>query len=971
MLLDGVCYGNSRAIVNHGLYSVNSKLVLVTGKVDLQYEAAVRCDFAADNIVCRLVEGEAFGGSCVCIDRSAGCAVKGLSLSCAVVAVDIHRVNLDGVGNAGRHFELGVEGNILYAHLADFLIPALEDIAFLGGICGSDNLLADLRSNGCMNSAVNIEGSGVGHKLESCNCIVDSLGGCINNTLLGIKLAGDIVCKSFCKSSSGLGGVLLVVVLFALLSLSRCDCRVVSGVVGIVLAPLGNEGQVFCGHGGGNFDVPAGEGVALSSCRLGNVKSCAEVNIGLYAVNRKLILVTAVVNLENKAAVSCDCAGKDAVVSNREALAGVRCDGDGFACGCGNSLNRCRAVSAVDIHFVSLDLVGDCACGELSVEGNILKAHNTNLGIPTGEDIAFLGGLFGKSNLLADLRLNGCMNSAVNIEGSGVGHKLESCNCIVDSLGGCINNTLLGIKLAGDIVCKSFCKSSSGLGGVLLVVVLFALLRLSRCDCRVVSGVVSAVLCPLSNDCYIVCGHGLGKLRFPTCEGVVLLDGVCYGNSRAIVEGIRNAFSGKGVLVTAVEYLEDKASVCRDLAGKNALLIVNREALAGLGDECCGRTGGSGESIRGRLAVNAVGAHYIGIDGISGVTCRCEHCLEGSVCGTHNADGGSPTCEGVAFLGGIRGGDDLLADLSRNLSILYAVNVEYRVVGHQLESCDCVIDSGCCRINNTLLGIKLAGDIDCESFRESISARLGVSCCVVGLGLLCMGCCDCRVVSGVVSAVLTPLGNESQILCRHGGGNRGAPAGEGVALSGSRIGYLESCAEVNIGLCAVNSKLILVTAVVDLKGKAAVCRDYAGKDAVVSNREALAGVGSKSYLFARGCGNVLCFGSAVLAVKTHDIGLNRVGDFACGELGVEGNILKTHDSDFGIPTCEDIARLGGIFGLSDLLADLRLNGCMNSAVNIEGSGVGHKLETCDCVVDSLGGCIDNTLLGVLLAGDVL
>ena len=600
MLLCGIGKLKSCAIVNHGLYAVNSKLVLVTGKVDFQYEAAVRCDFAADNIVCRLVEGEAFGGSCICIDRSAGGAVKGLSLSCAVVAVDIHRVSLDGVGNAGRLFELGVEGNILYAHLADFLIPALEDIAFLGGICGSDNLLADLRSNGCMNSAVNIEGSGVGHKLESCDCVVDSLGGCVNNTLLGVLLAGDIVSKSFCKSSSGLGSVLSVVALFALLSLSRCDCRVVGGVVGIVLAPLGNEGQVLCGHGGGNLNIPAGEGVALSGSRIGYLESCTEVNIGLYAVNRKLILVTAVVDLENKAAVSCDCAGKDAVlIVNRESLAGVRCDGDGFACGCGNSLNRCRAVSAVDIHFVSLNLVGDCACGELSVEGNILKAHNTNLGIPTGEDIAFLGGLFGKSNLLADLRLNGCMNSAVNIEYRVVGHQLESCNCIVDSLGGCINNTLLGIKLAGDILSESFRESISARLGVSCCVAILGLLRLSRCDCRVVSGVVSAVLCPLGNDCYIVCGHGLGKLRFPTCEGVVLLDGVCYGNSRAIVEGMRNAFSGKGVLVTTVEYLEDKRTVSGDSAGKDALRGIEREALCGncVGGYVGGRTGLAGTLI--------------------------------------------------------------------------------------------------------------------------------------------------------------------------------------------------------------------------------------------------------------------------------------------------------------------------------------------------------------------------------------
>ena len=115
------------------------------------------------------------------------------------------------------------------------------------------------------------------------------------------------------------------------------------------------------------------------------------------------------------------------------------------------------------------------------------------------------------------------------------------------------------------------------------------------------------------------------------------LDGVCYGNSRAIVEGIRNAFSGKGVLVAAVEYLEDKASVCRDSAGKNAL-VRNGEALASLRCVGSGRAGGTGKLLRSGIAVSAVGAHYIGVDGVSGVTCCCEHCLEGSVCGTHNAD---------------------------------------------------------------------------------------------------------------------------------------------------------------------------------------------------------------------------------------------------------------------------------------------------------------------------------------------
>ena len=221
MRLCGFCNTDSCAIVNHGLYSVNSKLVLVTGKVDFQCEAAVGCDLAADNISCRLVEGEAFGGSCICSDLSVGGAVKGLCLSCAVVAVDIHRVNLDGVGNAGRLFELGGEGDILNAHLADFLIPSLEDIAFLSGILRSDDLLANLRGNDFVLDAVDREDRVVGHNFESCNCVVDSLGSCIDIRLLGILLTGNFYGKSACESSSGLGGVGLVIILFALLCLSR------------------------------------------------------------------------------------------------------------------------------------------------------------------------------------------------------------------------------------------------------------------------------------------------------------------------------------------------------------------------------------------------------------------------------------------------------------------------------------------------------------------------------------------------------------------------------------------------------------------------------------------------------------------------------------------------------------------------------------------------------------------------------
>ena len=334
-----------------------------------------------------------------------------------------------------------------------------------------------------MNSAVNIEGSGVGHTLESFDCIVDSRGGCINNTLLGVLLAGDIVSKSFCKSRSGLCGVGLIIVSLGLLRLSRCNCRIVSGVVSVVLAPLRNEGQVGCGHGGGNINVPAGEGVALTRCRGGNVKSCTIVNHGLYAVNSKLVLVTGKVDLQYEATVGCDLAADN--ISCRlvegEAFGGSCVCSDLSVGGAIKGLCLSCAVVAVDIHRVNLDGVGNAGrLFELSGEGDILNAHLADFLIPSLEDIAFLSGILRSDDLLANLRGNDFVLDAVDREDRVVGHNFESCNCVVDS--GCcrINFTLLGVLLAGDICRKSRCKSISALLGVSCCVVGLGLLCLSR-----------------------------------------------------------------------------------------------------------------------------------------------------------------------------------------------------------------------------------------------------------------------------------------------------------------------------------------------------------------------------------------------------------------------------------------------------------------------------------------------------------
>ena len=117
----------------------------------------------------------------------------------------------------------------------------------------------------------------------------------------------------------------------------------------------------------------------------------------------------------------------------------------------------------------------------------------------------------------------------------------------------------------------------------------------------------------------------------------MLLRRLCHGNSCAVVDFGSDTVNGQGILVAAVVDLENKATVSCDSAGKNAL-VRNGEALASLRCVGSGRAGGTGKLLRSGIAVSAVGAHYIGVDGVSGVTCCCEHCLEGSVCGTHNAD---------------------------------------------------------------------------------------------------------------------------------------------------------------------------------------------------------------------------------------------------------------------------------------------------------------------------------------------
>ena len=408
-------------------------------------------------------------------------------------------------------------------------------MAGLGRSFGSNDLLADLRLNGCMNSAVNIEGSGVGHQLESFDCVVDGRGGCINKTLLGVLLAGDIVSKSFCKSSSGLGGVLLAVVLFALLLLSRCDCRIVSGVVSVVLCPLCSDCYVVCGHGLGKRRIPTCEGVALTSCRLGNTDGCAVINIGHIAVNSKLVLVAAVVNLENKAAVSLDFAGKYALVCNREALTSLGSNGDGLAGSSGLVLGSSVAIVAGDIHYVCLDSVSNGACGEYCVEGNILNAHRSDLGSPSGEGVTLLGGSLGGDDLLADLGGNDSVLFAVNIEGCVVGHLLKTLNSSVDSLGLSVDNTLLAELLAGDVNCESGVKSISGSLGVGLVVVVLCLLCVGSCNSYVVIGVVCGILVPLSRKSDVLCGHGGGNLFLPTLESIASLLGSTGGNSSAII----------------------------------------------------------------------------------------------------------------------------------------------------------------------------------------------------------------------------------------------------------------------------------------------------------------------------------------------------------------------------------------------------------------------------------------------------
>ena len=269
--------------------------------------------------------------------------------------------------------------------------------------------------------------------------------------------------------------------------------------------------------------------------RLCHGNSCAVVDFGSDTVNGQGVLVAAVVDLENKAAVSLDFAGKYALSCNREALTSLGSNGDGLAGSSGLVLDSSVAIVAVDIHYVCLDSVSNGACGEYCVEGNILNAHRSDFGIPSGEGVTLLGGSLGGDDLLADLGGNDSVLFAVNIEGCVVGHLLKTLNSSVDSCGLSVDNTLLAELLVGDVNSKSGVKSFSGSLGVGLVVVGLCLLSVGSCNSYVIIGVVCGILVPLSRKSDVLCGHGGGNLFLPTLESIASLLGSTGGNSSAII----------------------------------------------------------------------------------------------------------------------------------------------------------------------------------------------------------------------------------------------------------------------------------------------------------------------------------------------------------------------------------------------------------------------------------------------------
>ena len=93
--------------------------------------------------------------------------------------------------------------------------------------------------------------------------------------------------------------------------------------------------------------------------RLCHGNSCAVVDFGSDTVNGQGVLVAAVVDLENKAAVSCDSAGKGALCRiEREAFSGDCIGSDigcriGLACALIGAVGSCRIVAG-GVHIINI-----------------------------------------------------------------------------------------------------------------------------------------------------------------------------------------------------------------------------------------------------------------------------------------------------------------------------------------------------------------------------------------------------------------------------------------------------------------------------------------------------------------------------------------------------------------------------------------------------------------------------------------
>ena len=771
---------------------------------------------------------------------------------------------------------------------------------------------------------------------------------------------------------------------------------------------LSGDSHILCGHGGRDLHIPTGEGVAFLGGigGSGNRFTVIVDSLILLAVDDggEGVLVTAVVDLQNRRVIVCHSTGQHALIGIQgEALPCLGSQGDLGIGVRSDGFRHSLAVLAVNTHGVGLNGIGGFVGAPVGgqVDGNVLGRHGVgDLTGPASEGVAILGGCCGSGQGITVNHINGTLILAVDDPG-----QLEGQNLPLSGEGQILSRHGLGHIRTPTQEFVTFLAGIHGSGHSCAEVI--GLDRLLAVHNEGDGILVDSQGCVIG---HVLGGHGCGNV-IPAGEGVALGGGVRRSNNGSTVS------NGLGLVGFAIDSPGQGVFVGLLGEGCGVGCLTGNLGHSGspAGEDVGVLSGGSllAVSVGGHIAVsNRSGIVHIAVAvGIPADGVLVNGGGIGGGVGHFAGNGGDlriPACEGVGILGGcgLGGGD---AGVNGSLAVFHHTGLQLGAVlvheGDLVGIHSCGIGGGVSSVAGNgshlrspagegvgvLIGCSLGGSltgVGGDSAEIHIAGLQDSAVLVHKLdGILIQGLgvgCGVGHITGNGGDLLIPTSEGVGVLrirCLVGGTAEGRSLAVQIALGGlyavndpgDGVGVLRSAEVSNVFLilsCFFHSGSPAVEGIGKLIGSCLL-----GSAIGVRRRIAvLVGLGDGNAVDSPGDGDILdvtagahtilismCFGSnynciaALIVLLMGAVAVILVGDLA----GVDGGILLPRHGD-GLLCGPGLGEGGGVHG------HLRLGaGCGSGDLAGDGCADGH------IVTVIVGANVGSGAGGVIIAPGVL